>query len=248
MYLTIIAFTEKKVKTRLHARAHARADQFTHILRAGSIPRMIGQREIVMKLLSALAVGLLLAAPVSGQDLDKGLAAARAGDYETALQEFKPLAEQGNAQAQYNMGVMYFDGLGVLQDYLEASKWYHLSAEQGYLDAQSGLGMFYEKGLHGSQDYLEALKWYRLAAAQGALKSGLAQRSLAEMYEKGVGVPQDNVTAHMWFNISATTSGSTSFSAFLQLDLLALNMSADQILEAQRRARVCMASNYQDCD
>ena len=57
-------------------------------------------------------------------------------DYETAYKLFLPLAEQGNTDAQYNLGVSYRDGQGVQQDYKEAAKWYRLSAEQGFAKAQ----------------------------------------------------------------------------------------------------------------
>ena len=80
-----------------------------------------------------------------GQDFGKGLVAAQSGDFATALKEWQPLAEQGNATAQSNLGVMYYNGKGVIQDYAEAFKWYRLAAEQGYATAQSNLGVMYER-------------------------------------------------------------------------------------------------------
>ena len=65
---------------------------------------------------------------VIAQDFDKGLAAAQSGDFATALKEWRPLAEQGNAGAQHNLGVMYEGGQGVLQDNAEAVKWFRLAA------------------------------------------------------------------------------------------------------------------------
>jgi uncharacterized protein len=69
------------------------------------------------------------------QDFDKGLAAAQSGDFETALKEWRPLAEQGNADAQYNLGWMYSSGTGVPQDYTQAVEWYRKAAEQGHVKA-----------------------------------------------------------------------------------------------------------------
>ncbi len=66
-------------------------------------------------------------------------------DYKTAYQLWLPIAEQGDAEAQYNLGVMYDDGTGVLQDYKEAVKWYLLSAEQGNADAQMVLDALIKK-------------------------------------------------------------------------------------------------------
>ena len=97
---------------------------------------MMGKREIAMKFFSALAVGLLLAGPVSAQDFFKGMDAYKAGDYATALQELRPLAVQGNPNAQTQLGVMYNLALGVPQDYAEAAKFYRLAAEQGQGKAQ----------------------------------------------------------------------------------------------------------------
>jgi TPR repeat protein len=79
----------------------------------------------------------------------------------------KPLATQGRAMAQFNLGVMYAEGQGVPQDYAEALKWYRMAAAQGLADAQFNLGAMYAEGQGVPQDDAEALKWYRLAAAQG---------------------------------------------------------------------------------
>ena len=133
-----------------------------------------------------LALLMTVSSPVSAQDFDKGFAAAQAGDYATALQEWTPLAEQGDAHAQYNLGVMYSDGQGVIQDYKEAVKWYKLAAEQGFANAQYNLAKMYENGKGAPQDYAEAVKWWRLAAEQGFAD---AQYNLGNMYRQGQGVP-----------------------------------------------------------
>ncbi|MAG00089.1 MAG: hypothetical protein CL388_02625, partial [Acidiferrobacteraceae bacterium] len=81
-----------------------------------------------------------------GPDFDKGLAATQSGHFATALREWRPLAEQGDARAQFNLGVMYVKGQGVPQDDKTALKWYTLAAEQGLADAQTNLGNMYRKG------------------------------------------------------------------------------------------------------
>lgn len=73
-------------------------------------------------------------------DLAAGQRAAENDDYATALKEFLPLARQGNAVAQYNLGKMYLQGRGVAQDYKEAVRWLRLAAEQGDMGAQADLG------------------------------------------------------------------------------------------------------------
>ena len=98
--------------------------------------------------------------PASSADFQKGLTAAQSGDFATALREWKPLAKQGYAYAQYNLGQMYRRGQGVPQDYETAVKWYRLAAEQGDATAQNNLGLMYENGQGVPQDYKTAVKWY----------------------------------------------------------------------------------------
>ena len=74
---------------------------------------------------------------------DEGVAAAKKGDFKTAMSEWQPLAEQGDAQSQYYLGFMYSNGEGVVQDYKEAVKWFRKAAEQGNGEAQAFLGMMY---------------------------------------------------------------------------------------------------------
>ena len=74
-------------------------------------------------------------------DFQKGLTAYRSNDYATALREWEPLAEQGDAFAQYNLGVMYANGDGVPQDDKIALKWFTLAAEQGHAGAKTNLSI-----------------------------------------------------------------------------------------------------------
>jgi len=114
-----------------------------------------------------LFVGLLLVPVLSWADFQAGMDAYERGDYDTALAEFRPLAEQGNVAAQYNLGVMYDNGRGVPQDYQEAVKWYRRAAEQGDVAAQSNLASMYYAGKGIPQDYVLAHMWANLAASQG---------------------------------------------------------------------------------
>ena len=133
-------------------------------------------------------------------DFDAGLAAYRQGNYATALQEFLPLAEQGYAPAQTNLGVMYQNGRGVSQDYRQAVEWYRKAAEQGYAQAQTNLGFMYEKGRGVAQGDRQALEWYRKAAEQGYAR---AQTNLGFMYENGRRVAQDDRQAVEWYRKAA---------------------------------------------
>ena len=83
------------------------------------------------RLLLAVVV-VLVAAPAWAADLQAGVEAYNRGDYATALKEWRPLAEHGDALAQYNLGVMYFMGRGVPQDVVQAHLWLNLAAAQGH--------------------------------------------------------------------------------------------------------------------
>ena len=99
-------------------------------------------------------------------DFQAGLEAYKRGDYATALKEWRPLAEQGDADAQFNLGVMYDNGRGVTQDYAEAVKWYRRAAQQDLGEAQTNLGVMYQNGRGVTQDYVQAHMWYNLAVSR----------------------------------------------------------------------------------
>ncbi len=113
----------------------------------------------------------MLASPVLA-DYQAGVDAYKRGDYDTVLKEWRPLAEQGNASAQSNLGVMYDKGQGVSQDYQEAVRWYRLAAEQGHAKAQYNLGVMYRLGQGVPKDYALAHMWMNLAAAKRVKKAG----------------------------------------------------------------------------
>ncbi len=139
-------------------------------------------------------------APAAAAPFDDALAAFDKGDYATAIQLFRPLAEQGRASVQYNLGVMYAHGLGAKQDYAEAAKWYRLAADQGDAEGRVDLGGLYYNGQGVAQDYAEAARWFRLAAGQG---SPLAQFDLGGLSESGLSVPQDLAAAANWYRQAA---------------------------------------------
>jgi len=112
----------------------------------------------------------------------------------------RPLAEQGYAVGQYNLGILYANGQGVPQNHVEAAKWYRLAADQGHAAAQYNLGASYANGQGVPQDHVEAAKWYRLAADQGY---AAAQNNLGVRYANGQGVPQDYTEAAKWYRLAA---------------------------------------------
>ena len=135
---------------------------------------------------------------------DEGIAAYQRGDYATALKEFEPLAEQGYAGAQYNLGLMYDKGHGFAQDYKQASQWYRKAAEQGFTNAQHNLGQLYHLGQGVVQEHKEAVRWFRKASEQGHAS---AQHDLGLMYKRGQGVNQDYKEPGRYFQVAEPGTG-----------------------------------------
>ena len=173
-------------------------------------------------------------------DWEAGVDAYQAGDYKTALKEFRPLAEQGLADAQYNLAWMYEHGEGVTQDYKKALKWYQLAVEQGDATAGHQLGVMHHYGWGVKTNYKEALRFYRLAAPQVVQ----SQYSLGAMYYQGQGVDQDIVIAYMWFYVAAENGNPRSKG---NINVLAKEMKPKQIAKAEKLARECVEKNYKDC-
>ncbi len=121
-------------------------------------------------------------------------------DASSAVYWYRKSAEQGYATAQFNLGLCYYNGQCVSQDYNEAVKWYRKAAEQGHARAQYSLGYCYAKGQGVAQDYYEAVKWYRKAAEQGY---DSAQNNLGVCYENGQGVSKDINEAVKWYRKAA---------------------------------------------
>ena len=92
--------------------------------------------------------------------MDKANEAYERGDYALAYREFLPLAEDGDAIAQFRIGSMYMNGFGVQQNDAEAAKWFGLAAEQGQVNAQFNLGLIFEDGRGVPKNDAVAAKWY----------------------------------------------------------------------------------------
>jgi TPR repeat protein len=199
-------------------------------------------RNLIKTFLVMLMLMLSFSHAAIAGDLEDAIAAAKKGDFATALRLWTPLAEQGDIEAQFNLGMLYADGKGVAQNYKTAVKLFMLSAEQGDADAQSNLGVMYNNGSGVEQDYKTAVKWYMIAAEQGYSK---AQYNLGVAYYNGTGVAQDYVKAHMWFNIAAINGKAD---AIKNRDIVAMQMTPAQIEKAQEAANRCIKQNFKNCD
>lgn len=158
------------------------------------------------------------------------------------LQSLRAKAVQGSADAQNELGKLYFLGQNVPQDSTTAREWFEKSAAQGNADAQNNLGFLYEKA---QGDYAKAKEWYEKAAAQ---KHAAAQSNLGWLYANGRGVQQDYVRAYMWWKLAAAYStGKEEESEKSVLDKLARRMSPGQIAEGQRLLQQCQAQQFVGC-
>lgn len=152
---------------------------------------MLKQRRKPWLARSTLLLAALLCYPLSGlgQDYEAGKQAYLDKDYERAHEILKPLAEQGNSDAQVTLGLMYDYGHGVERDPAHAIEWYTRAAEQGMPLIQHDLGVKYFQGQNGiPQDYQAAAKWWEQAANAGLADS---QFNLGLMYYRGLGLEQD---------------------------------------------------------
>ena len=122
---------------------------------------------------------------------ERGLGVSQ--DYAEALRWYRKAADQGDADAEYNLGTMYRLGTGVSQDYVEAVKWYRMASNQDNANGQYGLGYMYYNGEGVQQDFALAARLYSQAADQGLAR---AQYDLAYMYYYGRGVAQDRLEAN----------------------------------------------------
>lgn len=180
---------------------------------------------------------LFAAASSLGADYDRGFEAYSVGDYATALSEWRPLAEQGDPNGQFGLGLLYANGWGVDLDDDEALKWYTLASDQGHAEAAYNIAVMNANGWGVPQSDDEAFKWYSIAAERGFTA---AQTNLGKMYAVGFGAPQDNVQAHMWYNIAAMLE---DINAEYDRDELARMMSPEEVAQAEALAAAWL-ENY----
>lgn len=191
--------------------------------------------------LGALIISFSLAAPVAAGQVEELQAAVTAhdrGDYSSSLRTHHLLADQGNAEAQFNLGLFYDQGKGVPQNYTEAMRWYRKAAERGIAEAELNIGLMYDEGRGVPENDLEAVGWYQKAAERG---NATAQFNLGLSYTRGEGVPQDYVQAHKWFNMAGARLPASKSElrdlAVTNREIVAKKMTPAQVAEAQQLAR-----------
>jgi TPR repeat protein len=153
-----------------------------------------------MRQLLFLFTLLIVSFELAYAGLDEGVSAYERGDYSTAYEEFFQLANDGDSTAQYNLGLLYEQGLGVQYNRDKAVSWYTAAAEGGHSDAQLIIGDLFIEGYWGEEDFIQASEWYRLAAEQSLAE---AQRKLGILYALGQGVARDLTNAAYWLGAAA---------------------------------------------
>ncbi len=184
-----------------------------------------------------LAVGgLLLAASAWAGESEKGLAAYNSTEYDTALAIWQPLAESGDAESQYGLGMMYGNGFGVPMDDALAIKWYGLAAEQGHADALNNLGIMYQNGWGVPLNEEEAVRLFTLAAEHGVAEAMVA---LGRHYAMDFAEAYDPVEAYKWFSLAAELG---EMDAAAKRDTIAGKMTVEQVAEGNTMVDVWSSS------
>lgn len=156
--------------------------------------------------LFALWLMLIAVSPVglaAGANFDAGVTAFRAGNYDGARRNWAPLAEAGQPQAQFNLALLYSNGLGVARTPNTARRWFTAAADQGNVQAQYNLALMLQLGDGVERDIAAARRWYEQAARQGLAS---AQNNLGLMYLEGQGLPADPARAIRWLKRAAENS------------------------------------------
>ena len=180
--------------------------------------------------IAAIAMVVLLAGSAAAADLVTGLIRLEQGDYAGAMRELQPLAEQGDASAQYVVGVMLLSGLASETESGQAADWIRRAAENGHVEAQVELARMYRVGDRVPPDEGRMVEWYRRAAEQGHVG---AQLFVADAYAYGHGVPADNVQAYMWYEVAMRYWGDLAQHA---RDVVEERMSPEDVAAALRLA------------
>jgi len=154
-----------------------------------------------------------------------------------SVKQFRKLADQGSASAEFNLGKAYILGEGVEKNNVEAAKWFRRSAEHGHVLSQFHLATAYMLGEGVEKNSVEAVKWCRKSAEQGF---AVAQFNLGVSYANGDGVPKNAQTAYGWF-LLAKVGGFNA--ASLQLESLGKILSPSEQQAAESWAQQWTPTN-----
>jgi TPR repeat protein len=184
-------------------------------------------------ILAFLTLLSMLGGPAAAAPFDDGVRALTQGDFAAARAAFGPLAKADDGNAQFMLGVMSENGLGVAKDLAGAAQWYLKAAAAGVASAQYNIAVFYQLGKGVASNPAEALRWHALAADQGHRK---AQNNLGAMYYTGAGVARDLVEAWKWLTLAAQGLRGEAGN-IVQRNIAAIEgeLDRDALVDAKRR-------------
>lgn len=168
---------------------------------------------------------------VQGSELEDGFQAFKAGNYEQALRLWLPIAEKDDADAQYNLGILYQKGLGVEKNPKTAFIWYKRASANGHTDAMYNLGIMYDRGKVIYRSPKDATNWWKKAAELG---NAAAQFNVAVEYAYGRTLGKDVPQAIMWWKKSALQGHKDSRTALYRVYSEGLFNIKKDLQEAKR--------------
>jgi uncharacterized protein len=195
---------------------------------------------MIRNLVAVFAVAAAFGAPAVAGPFEDGLAAYNQRFYAKAAELWQPLAEKGNADAQYHLGLLHQNGMGVEKNDATAFKWFLRAAEQGNAIAQYDVGTSYFSGTGVQKNDAEAAKWFLRAANQGF---EFAQLNVGLLYAAGHGVPKDEVEAFKWLELAffALPPGGPRSDVARAMTDVAEHLTREQVAEAKQRERTWKA-------
>jgi uncharacterized protein len=151
-------------------------------------------------------------------------------NHQKAARWYKRPATEGNANAQFNLAYLYFNGYGVTKDEQKAAYWGEKAAEQGLKEAQSNIAGSYAQGIGVNKNLQKAVYWYKKAAEQG---DEHAQFQLGFLYHMGRGILQDEIMAYAYWSLAAIHGG---IGAMKNRDMVAENLTKQELLQGRKIA------------
>ena len=174
-------------------------------------------------------------------ELEKGMFALEMEDYERALYYLSFEAAQGNPTAQYNLGLMYKNGIGVEKDFNEALGWFILASDNDHMLSKYALGLMYYKGEGIRKNYSKAMNLFLDASYKGHPAS---QINVGNMFYFGHGVSKNYPKAHMWWSFAKEKGVEAAFS---NLTMIENKMTNYQLFEAQKLFNNCQQKTMPKC-
>jgi uncharacterized protein len=181
---------------------------------------------------------ILMGASLAWADTAAGMDAFKRKDYQTAYREWKAAADSGVAEAQFDLGVLYAEGLGVSRNKTEAAKWYKMAADQGNSQAEFALGQMYSLGWGIPRDEADAMRWFQMANSPDSDGPPTDWAAV-----EGYGVEQDQTKAAYWYQLAAEKGNAEAQFALGRLFATGKGVKHDEE-EAQRWIRAAASQGY----